>query len=133
MHPAPSRARPVRGIVVAEADPASRNLLFEWLSAAGWHVVDELQLDTGPGTDQDPIALAVVDVPRPRGGGDEVIRRVRARRAGLPILAISSSFLPNVQPCGACARLLGVQRVLPKPLVREELLAAVQAVAGPPK
>jgi len=119
----PSPATAARRVVVAEADPDTRVLLEEWLGAEGFSVVDEAAADAGP------VALAVVDVPRPRGGGDEAIRRVRERLAGVPILAISPTFMPNIQPCGACARLLGVQRVLPKPLVREELLAAVQAVA----
>lgn len=121
-------AQPARLVVVAEADPATRSLLAEWLGAEGWTVVPEDAVADDVGARS--VALAVVDVPRPRGGGDETVRRVRASLAGVPILAISPNFLPNVQPCGACARLLGVQRVLPKPLVREQLLAAVQAVAG---
>jgi DNA-binding response OmpR family regulator len=123
--------RPARRIVVAEADPATRGLLQEWLGAEGWSVVDEAALGSGTGDEANPVALAIVDVPRPRGGGDDTIRRVRARMADVPILAVSPTFMPNIQPCGACARLLGVQRVLPKPLVREELVAAVDAVVGP--
>jgi CheY-like chemotaxis protein len=115
-------------VLVAEADPATRELLGEWLGGEGWQVVDEASAAAG----LSEVALAVVDVPHPRGGGIAAVQRVRAQHAGVPILAISPSFLPNVQPCGACARLLGVQRVLPKPLSREDLIGAVKALLATP-
>jgi CheY-like chemotaxis protein len=110
--------------MVCESDASTRHLVVEWLRAGGWVVVSEASGERA--------AVAVVDVPHPRRGGDPTLRRLRARLSGMPIVAMSSSFLSNVESCGACARLLGVQRVVPKPLVREALLEAVSLAAGDP-
>lgn len=109
-------------VLVAEADATTRALVQEWLAAEGFTVVGE---DTAG-----PVALAVVDVPQPRGGGDDSVRRIKERHPGTPIVTISSVFMPSVQRCGACARLLGVQITLAKPLAREALLDAVQELVG---
>ena len=124
----PEPARSAKRVVLIDADPATRELLEEWLGAAGWRVwQDEPSAAGAAGELAD---VAIVDVPRPRGGDDEAVGGVKARYPGVPILAISPTFLPNVLPCGACAQLLGVERVLPKPLVREQLIESVGVLAA---
>jgi hypothetical protein len=46
------------------------------------------------------------------------------------MIAISAQFRPGLAAAGAAARSLGVQQVIAKPLVQEELLDAVRAVTS---
>lgn len=114
-------------IAVVNADPATLDLLKEWLGAAGYRVVDEPPARE----DHAPVAVAIVDVPFARHRGPELLREVAARHPGAPILALSPTFFSNVQCGGGCARALGVAGVLPKPLARDVLLAAVERVLRP--
>jgi CheY-like chemotaxis protein len=115
---------PPRTILVAESDPTTRDLLAEWLAAEGWSVTSE--------PSSAPIAAAVVEVQQPKCGGDERVREVRALHPDAPILAISSAFISSVQRCGACARLLGVEATLAKPLDRDAVVEALRELVVPP-
>jgi DNA-binding response OmpR family regulator len=103
-------------ILVVDADPPLHGLLEEWLTAQGWSVLRE----------GDPVDLIVVDLAHPVRGGPDVLKRLAREHAGTPVLALSSSFFPSVASDGAVARTLGVAGVLPKPLTRDALLAAVR-------
>jgi CheY-like chemotaxis protein len=107
-------------IVLVDADPALRGLLEEWLQPLGHRVVEE-----GGNAD-----LVVVDIPYPRRDGCEVLQRIANEHPKAPRLVLSSSFFPGVDCCGAVASSLGVAGVLPKPLTREALVAAVQRLSG---
>jgi hypothetical protein len=48
------------------------------------------------------------------------------------IIALSSQARAGLSSAGAAAHVLGVERPVAKPLSRQELLAAVDAVIGPP-
>jgi CheY-like chemotaxis protein len=103
-------------ILVVDADPALRDLLEEWLADAGGRVVDDYP------------DLVLVDLPLPRQGGAEAVRRLAARYPGTPLVALSSHFFPRVEANGAVARALGVDAVLPKPLTRAALIGALQGL-----
>lgn len=111
-------------IRVVNADNATLGLLQEWLGAAGYRVVDA---ETKP----EAAALTIVDVPFARRGGADLLRQIAAADPGVPILALSPTFFSNVRCGGGCAHSLGVAGVLPKPLAREALLAAVDRIARP--
>jgi CheY-like chemotaxis protein len=113
----------VPAIQVANTDGATLELLSEWLAAAGYRVVGE-RLEQAP--PQPPPALVIVDVPFCRQGAGEIVRRVGEQHPGKPILAMSATFFSTVLSDGACARRLGVAGVVPKPIAREKLLAAVE-------
>lgn len=117
-------ARDGRLVHIVTADRATRELLSEWLVSAGYRV--------GSGDAVQPTAaaaaLAIVDVPFTRHGATELLRQVSAHHPGVPILALSATFFPNVKCVGDCARALGVAGVLPKPVARDALLAAVRAL-----
>ena len=49
----------------------------------------------------------------------------------MPLIVISSTVFANVGCSGPCAQSLGVSGVLPKPVSREALLAAVRRLARP--
>jgi DNA-binding response OmpR family regulator len=114
--PTPARSNGRVNILVVDADPALQDLLEEWLTAQGWSVTRE----------GNPVDLIVVDLAHPLRSGQDVLRRLAAAHAGTPVLALSSSFFPSVAANGAVARTLGVAAVLPKPLTRDALVAAVR-------
>lgn len=109
---------------IVSADRATRELLSEWLGAAGYRVTS----DDAPQAANDPDALAIVDVPFTRHGAVELLGEVSAQHPGVPILALSATFFSNVKCVGECARTLKVAGVLPKPVGRDALLAAVRGL-----
>jgi len=117
----PAESQPPR-VLVVDADPALLALLDEWLADHGCSVVHER--DAGDST-QDDYDLVVVDVPFPRQGGSDVLRRVAKGNPGAPVLALSSSFFAGIDASGTIARTLGVAGVLAKPVTRDALIAAV--------
>jgi len=104
----------VARILVVDADPALYGLLEEWLAEEGFRVVDH-----------DP-DLVLVDLPRPRQAGVDLVKQLSARHPGKRLVALSSNFFAGVEANGAVARTLGVDAVLPKPLVRAALIGALQ-------
>jgi CheY-like chemotaxis protein len=109
-------------VLVLDTDPATVGLLDEWLAADGWQVVTQAT----PGT---LLALAVIDVPYARDGCAEQARSVARAHPDTPLLAMSATLFGSVLCNGDCARKLGVAGVLPKPLAREALMAAVHRFA----
>jgi len=124
MTPATEAAAGLRPrVLVVDADPALAALLVEWLEEYGCVV------DSEPAADEVPRArfdLLVVDVPFARHEGLARLRRVALRHPETPIVALSSSFFAGVDCTGVVARSLGAASVLPKPLAREALIAAVR-------
>jgi DNA-binding response OmpR family regulator len=120
-HAQPAHIEP--RVLVIDADRATLGLLEEWLTAEGCRVVAEhAHIDS----QQDGFDLAIVDVPFPRQGGLELLQRVASEYRGTPILALSSAFYASVERTGAVARTLGAAGVLPKPVTREAMIAAVR-------
>ena len=109
-------------VLVVDADRALLALLKEWLAEYGFSVVEPGAADKGT---RQRFDLVVVDVPFPRQGGPDLLRRVANDHPGTPILALSSSFFPGIESTGAVAQALGVASVLPKPIMRDALMMAV--------
>ena len=117
---------PPRVLVVA-ADRAVLELLTEWLAACGCDVVE--QSDSGTAASR-RVDLLVVDVPFPRQGGLDLLRRLGRDHPRTPIVALSSNFFPGIESGGAVARMLGVARVLPMPVTGDALVAMVRQLLG---
>ena len=127
MHDWPACPQAFRALLV-DADPALAGLIDEWLAPQGGTVVQEQPGGLGGHNGFD---LIVVDVPFPRQGGSDLLRRLKDRHSGTPILALSSNFFPGVGGSGAVARSLGVAGVLAKPVTREALVGAVDKLLNP--
>ena len=108
---------------VIDDDPAWRGLLEQWLQGLGCDVVSAQGDGSAPAVD-----LVIVDLPFPRQGGVDLVKRITSRHPATPIVALSSNFFSRIECCGPVARNLGVDCVLPKPATREAIAAAVRRV-----
>jgi DNA-binding response OmpR family regulator len=116
-------------VVVVETDDLIRGLLDRWLGEAGYAVVGRSEEGAKALKATRPV-LVIVNVSDPRGA-PALIRSLQAVYA-VPVLAMSGRFRRGLGASTDAARRLGVQRVLPKPFTRKELLWAVKAsVEGP--
>jgi DNA-binding NarL/FixJ family response regulator len=121
-------ATALRCVRLVDTDATWRDLLGQWLSTLDCTVVPE------PATDDEPpptADLVIVDVPFPRRGGVDLVRRIARQHPTTPILALSTNFFSGIECCGPLARELGVDCVLPKPATREALATAVRLVLPP--
>lgn len=123
MHRTDNGTRESARVLVVNADAALAGLLDEWLAPCGCEVVHHGDHDDLAAQELD---IAVVDVPFPRQGGLTLLQRVAAAHPGKPIVALSSCFFSGIDSQGSVARALGVATVLPMPVTREALTAAVQ-------
>ena len=115
-------------IVVIESDKLMRELLVEWLSAAGYSVRTPAPADVKASTNA---ALVIVDVYMPRREGLQRLRAVKAAIPETPVIAISGQFRPGLTGLSTAADALGVHQVIAKPFSRRDLLTAVDSVIGP--
>jgi len=115
-------------IAIYEDDDLMRALLREWLSQAGYRVREGvLHAARGGGTED----LVIASVSMPKQAGTQ-LAQVQAAHPGAPLIAISAQFRSGLSTAGAIAQMLGVRRVLAKPLSRNDLLEAVRAIIGAP-
>jgi CheY-like chemotaxis protein len=105
-----------------------RELLVEWLTAAGYIVRSHAPVDV-PAAGERP-DLVIVDVYMPRHQGARRLGAVKAVHNDTPVIAMSAHFRPGLAGSRAAADALGVAHVIAKPFTRGDLLAAVQTVIG---
>jgi len=113
---------PSRGcIVIVEPDDLIRELLERWLDEAGYQAVTVAK-DHGV-----PVVmprLVITDISEPGTAGN-TIEALRAAHAA-PILALSARFRRGLGGSSEPAQRLHVEKVLPKPFTRKQLLRAVR-------
>ena len=122
----------LREILVIDDDRIMRDLMTDWLEAAGYAVHKTtdcnaacVALERGP-------ALVVCDMWMPGPCGAEAIRWMRDKHPGVQLIAVSGHFCSG-QGCSEQDALgAGAARALAKPVKRAELLAAVADLIGPP-
>ena len=121
-----------RHILVVEDDPVMRDLLADWLAAAGYRVTAAADGEAGlaEARARRPV-LVVTDIHMPGGGGEALISEIRRMDVAVPIIAISGHFRSGrgLSPEGAIA--LGATRALAKPFKRKDMVGAVAELAGP--
>jgi DNA-binding response OmpR family regulator len=110
-----------RGYIrIFEKDPLIRPLLERWLEEAGYEM-------TVPAAGRSKLALVIADVPDPQAA-ERLIHSLQ--EYAVPILLLSGRFRPGLASSVEAAHRLGVNKVLPKPFTRRELLAAVDELLG---
>lgn len=113
----------MRRIAIYERDELLQGLLREWLNGAGYDLwSSELQRDPAA------VDLAIVSIATPKEESDAMLRHVRMLHPQTPVIGLTGRARSGLSSAGAAARALGVERVMAKPLTREELLVAVQDV-----
>ena len=119
-------------VLVIDDDAIMRDLIVDWLEAAGYTVRKATdctsagaELERGP-------ALVVTDMWMPGPCGAEAIRWMRQKNPGMQLIAVSGHF-GSGQGCSAeAACAAGASRAIAKPIKRAELLGAVAELIGPP-
>lgn len=110
-------------IVVVEPDELLRELLQRWLGEAGYDVVSDKDRILSRVLTQ----LVIADISDPASAGATIEALQTAYAA--PILALSARFRRGLGSSSDAAQRLRVDKVLPKPFTREELLCAVREAA----
>jgi CheY-like chemotaxis protein len=119
-------------ILVIDDDPIMRDLITDWLEAAGYKVQKATDCGSACAALERAPALVVSDMWMPGPCGAEAIRWMRQKNPGLQLIAVSGHF-GSGQGCTEQAAVeAGAARALAKPVKRAELLGAVAELIGPP-
>ena len=122
-----------KDVLIIEDDDLLRDLVAEWMAAAGYGV--RVAADGGAGlaaVDDHPPALVVTDIHMPGIGGAAVLAELRRAHPAVPVIAISAYFRCGVGLTSEGALALGAARALAKPFTRSDMVGAVAAIVGPP-
>jgi CheY-like chemotaxis protein len=122
-----------RRVLVIEDDPILRELMSDWLLAAGYRVAIAPEGESGiVSAKASRPDLVVTDINMPGKGGAAVIAELGRIYPGLPIIAISAHFKSGRSLAPEQAVLLGAARTLAKPFRRMEMIGAVRELVGTP-
>ena len=120
-------------VLVIDDDAIMRELMADWLEAAGYRVhkaegcgaaLAELRRHAP--------ALVVTDMFMPGPCGVDAIARLKAERPGIVLIAVSGYFNSGHGLSAEAALSAGADRALAKPVKRRELIQAVAELVGPP-
>ncbi len=113
-------------VLVVEDDPGVVRMLERGLAAHGYQCVSAGDGEEGArGAEDETVSLVLLDIMLPGLDGQEVLKRIRLRRPGLPVLMLTArDDLRN--KVGALDG--GADDYLTKPFAFEELLARIRAL-----
>ena len=120
-------------ILVIDDDALMRDLIVDWLEAAGYRVHKATDCNSACHALERAPALVVSDMWMPGPCGAEAIRWMREKHPGLQLIAISGHFGSGQGTSAQEAVRAGAARAFAKPVKRAELLGAVAELIGPPK
>jgi DNA-binding NtrC family response regulator len=120
-------------ILVIDDDPIMRDLVTDWLEAAGYTVRKATDCSAACTELERQPALVVSDMWMPGPCGAEAIRWMRSKHPGLQLIAISGHFGSGQGTTPQDAVGAGAAKALAKPVKRAELLGAVADLIGPPQ
>ena len=115
-------------VIVVEWDPLVRSLLLEWLEEIGVQVLSFGSLESLP--EAVDVSLFIVGLGQVQQSHAELLRLLRARYPGVPLLGLSTQVRVGLGADSALARKLGVEMILPKPCERQELLSSALTLLG---
>ncbi|HVU34158.1 MAG TPA: response regulator [Opitutaceae bacterium] len=126
-------ARPSLSVIVADDSVESQLTIRKWLEEIGHFVICVSGgHEAARVISQRAVDIIIAEVIMPNGDGLELMAHVRKLGASVPMIAISGGgrYLAS-SDCLRVARGFGAKAGVPKPLVRAELLAAIdQVIAG---
>ena len=119
-------------VLVIDDDEIMRDLVADWLEAAGYGVRKAADGAEGLAeVERAEPALVVTDMCMPGPGGGAIIRSLKQDHPAIAIIAVSGYF--SLSGCSADDALaLGAARALGKPVTRGEIMQAVADLVGPP-
>lgn len=120
-------------ILVIDDDAIMRDLIVDWLEAAGYSVNKATDCNSACTALERGPALVVSDMWMPGPCGAEAIRWMRQKHPGLQLIAVSGHFGSGQGTSAQDAMGAGAARALAKPVKRAELLGAVAELIGPPR
>ena len=119
-------------VLVIDDDEIMRDLMTDWLEAAGYRVVKAASCEDLKEhiTSLRP-AVVVTDMFMPGACGSAAIERIKEAMPGVAIIAVSGNFNSGWRLCGRNATPAGANRALAKPVQRSDFLQAIAELAGP--
>jgi len=119
-------------VLVIDDDPIMRELMADWLEAAGYRVrqAGDCGAALAEFKRQAP-ALVITDMFMPGACGAEAIARLKAAQPGVALIAVSGYFNSGQRLSAEAALSAGADRALPKPVKRRDLIQAVAELVGP--
>jgi CheY-like chemotaxis protein len=121
-----------REILVIDDDRIMRDLMTDWLEAAGYSVQKAIDCNAACAALERAPALVVSDMWMPGPCGATAISFLKNKSPETKVIAVSGHF-GSGQGCSEQDALgAGAARALAKPVKRAELLAAVADLIGPP-
>ena len=120
-------------ILVIDDDAILRDLVTDWLEAAGYRVRRATSCCAGMAdlSRQAP-ALIVSDMFMPGPCGAEAIAWLKREHPGVALIAVSGHFNSGQGISAEAAIAAGADRALAKPVKRSDLLRAVAELVGAP-
>ena len=120
-------------ILVIDDDKIMRDLMTDWLEAAGYRVRQAGNCQAGAAElESTPPALVVSDMWMPGPCGAAAIGWMKDKCPGVQVIAVSGHFGSGQGFSAEEAVAAGAARALAKPVKRAELLRAVAELVGPP-
>jgi CheY-like chemotaxis protein len=125
---------PSADILVIDDDAILRDLVADWLEAAGYRVskATSCRAWIGQFLGMKPPALIVTDMFMPGPCGVEAIGTLKKKHPGTSLVAVSGHFKSGQGLSAEEALAAGADRALAKPVKRAELLQAVAELLGKP-
>jgi len=118
-------------VLVLDDDPIMRELVSDWLEAAGYRVRKAADCHAGIAEMKHrPPALMVTDMRMPGPCGGELIERLKREYPGVHLVAISGHFNSGCGFSAEDALAAGAARALAKPVKRNDILRAVAELTG---
>lgn len=120
-------------VLVIDDDAVMRELVADWLEAAGYCVRQAANCIAGVADAQQfAPGLVVTDMCMPGPSGAAAISRLKERDPRVSVIAISGHFNSGHGLSAEAALKAGAARALAKPVARAELIRLVAELVGPP-